>query len=180
MNTARTKHLDSLFDHDGLTAGCKAMTHEVGDSAPGGRASGRVFAVVEMHPCMPVCTRACLGTRDAVKEFCVAALEISASRMLRDPKTRCDLERLERHNAEGHPGGDGLRRKARVEIVDGERERSRKSAAIVNISKGRVVLPHSPEDTVLALLGWSKAHGDGTNAKVECDLLRTFEFEVVP
>jgi hypothetical protein len=56
VNPAGTKHLDSLLDDDGLAAGCDAVTDEVGDSASGGRASGRIFSAGELHARVPIRT----------------------------------------------------------------------------------------------------------------------------
>jgi hypothetical protein len=77
--------------------------------------------------CRTACARASPrrcggGAGDAVEEFCVAVCEIGLRQRLRDGEARGDLERAQRHDAEGHAGGDGLDGKGRVEVADGEAE----------------------------------------------------------
>src|SRR5580704_6034503 len=54
VDAAGTKHLDTLFDDDWLAARSEAMLHKISDGASRGRAGGRIFAVVELHACVPV------------------------------------------------------------------------------------------------------------------------------
>ena len=53
---AGTEHLNSLFEDDGLTACSKTMADEVGDGATGGRASCGIFASIELHAGVPICS----------------------------------------------------------------------------------------------------------------------------
>ena len=54
VNTTRPEHLNSLLDHDLLTARSQTMPHKPRNGAAGGRAGRWILAVVELHARVPV------------------------------------------------------------------------------------------------------------------------------
>src|ERR1700677_348986 len=184
MDATGTKHLDSLLDDDGLTAGCKPVTNQIGDSAARARASGSIFSSIELHPRMPICSRVRICASNAVEELCPGAFEMRASALLRNPQTGCDLDRSQQNNAERHSCRDDLCRQVRIEIVDGEVKccghRSSVLAAVHGRAEGWVILLHGAEDSILAGLWWCEADGNRDDPEVERDLRSSAEEEVIP
>src|SRR5260370_29940101 len=116
-----------------------------------------------------------MSASDAVKEFCADAIKIRACDLRRDPQTRGDFQRAERHDAKRHAGGDDLCGKSGVEILCGETESCSQRVAILsavaNLVEDWIFLLHSAEDALFAVLRRRETDGDGADAEVEGDLL---------
>src|SRR5665213_590653 len=171
-DTARPAHFNSLLDDCRRLGWREAVTHQPRNAAAGCGAGRGICAAVELHARMPVrarCVVARGGGSDAVEEFCVAAVEVTLRIALRYLETLRDFERAQRHNAEGHPGGNGLRRVMGVEVVDTEAEGRGDGAAIVRKAEGWIVLLHGAMHAVLIGWRWREADGDGANVECECD-----------
>jgi len=164
--TAGPVHLNALFKHHGSVAALCSMTNEVCNGASGGRAGGRIFAVVELHAVVPASTGRRIGARHAEEEFGIAAGQISLRSMLRNGEARCDFERAEWNDAEGDAGGDSLDRQLRIKIRDVEAQRLGHGLAVVHAAECGIGLPHAAEDAGAGLPG-VEGHRDTGRGEIQ-------------
>ena len=157
VNSAGTEHLDSLFDDDGLAACGESVTHKICDGASGGRASGGIFAGVELHASVPVRAGFCMRTSDAVEEFCVDAIEIRACLLAERSASRAATS-IDRSGTmqKDMPVEMICAGRLGSQVVDGEvegrGEAARSSVLSRIVTEGGIVLLHGAEDAVLTRL----------------------------
>ena len=180
VDAGGTPDLHSLFEDGGLPAGHEAVPNEPCDGAPGGRASGGIFAAVELHAVVEVCAGSGIGRGEAEEELGVGGGEPSPCGSLRDAKPLDGGERAKGNDAERQPGRDRLNGIGGVEIVNREPENRCDLCRRVNATEDGIGLAHGAEDTDLAGDRRTEADGDWARVQVERDGFRPAQDRVIP